>query len=378
MTTALATRTLDAEQIALVKRTIAADTTNDELKLFLYQCERTGLDPFAKQIYCIKRKGKAVTQISIDGARLIAERTGKYEGQEGPFWCDSDGAWHDVWLSDSPPKAAKVLVWKTGAQRATPGVAHWGEYVPMFSGKPGEMWVKMPALMLGKCAEMLALRKAFPQDLSGLYSSEEMQQADVVDANFRAVDAATGEITSQQAAPARSTPPGPTTQATDDAAAFNRMVPGANAGVDGDVLFERNTPWYIVARDALTPAIRQYADAFLAQHRNNGGPCSAKAYGYLAGLLDSIIEQATGAEDGHKRVLSVLCQMDVTGDNRPSATMVGRLLARLATHIKDAATGQKVVNADYNQATADAMIAIYRAAEAVGTPSLLPEAEIRY
>ena len=219
-TTTFVTRTFDNEQVTLIKSTIAPDTTNDELKLFLYQCERSGLDPFAKQIYCIKRKGKAVTQISIDGARLIAERTGKYEGQEGPYWCDDDGVWHDVWLSDKLPRAAKVLVWKTGARVATPGVAHWTEYAPYFNNRLGDMWVKMPALMLAKCAEMLALRKAFPQELSGLYSREEMQQAETVDASFRTIDAATGEITSQPAAPPQSAP-----QVTADSYA------------DGDVLF---------------------------------------------------------------------------------------------------------------------------------------------
>ena len=187
---------LGNEQVDLIKRTIAKDATNDELKLFLYQCERTGLDPFAKQIYSIKRQGKMVTQIGIDGARLVAQRTGRYAGQDGPYWCGEDGIWKDVWLTkDIKPRAAKVSVYLCGIERGTPGVAHWDEYAPYFNGKLADMWAKMPALMLAKCAEMLALRKAFPQELSGLYSAEEMAQADnVIEVTPRHVEPSTGEI----------------------------------------------------------------------------------------------------------------------------------------------------------------------------------------
>lgn len=183
------------EQIELIKRTIAVGATDNELKLFLYQCERTGLDPLAKQIYSIKRAGKMVTQIGIDGARLTAQRTGRYAGQDGPYWCGDDGQWIDVWLSKDAPRAAKVNVYLMGVERGTPGVAHWDEYVQFYQGKPTDMWKRMPALMLAKCAEMLALRKAFPQELSGLYTQEEMGQADnVIEVSGRRVEQATGEI----------------------------------------------------------------------------------------------------------------------------------------------------------------------------------------
>jgi phage recombination protein Bet len=164
------------DQVELIKRTIAVGATDNELKLFLYQCERTGLDPLAKQIYSIKRGGKMTTQIGIDGARLVAQRTGRYAGQDGPYWCGEDGVWRDVWLTKDKPRAAKVNVYLLGVERGTPGVAHWDEYGQADS----PMWKKMPALMLAKCAEMLALRKAFPQELSGLYAAEEMAQADNV------------------------------------------------------------------------------------------------------------------------------------------------------------------------------------------------------
>ncbi len=183
------------DQVELVKRTIAKGASNDELALFLNQCKRTGLDPFSRQIYWIARGGKGTTQVSIDGFRVVAERTGEMDGQEC-HWCGEDGVWVDVWLPKVPPAAARVMVYRKGCQKPFPGVAKFVEY-----SAGGPMWAKMPATMLAKCAEALALRKAFPHQLSGLYTSDEMDQADVAPAQVleaptvEVVNKDTGEVT---------------------------------------------------------------------------------------------------------------------------------------------------------------------------------------
>ena len=163
-----------ADQQKLISSTIAPNCTPDELKLFAYACQRTGLDPFSRQIYAIKRSNKLTIMTSIDGLRSIAERTGQLDGSSTE-WCGDDGIWSDVWLGNKPPAAAKTTIWRKGSTHPFVGTALYRDY----NASQG-MWSKMPAAMIAKCSEALALRKSFPHNLSGLYSVDEMEQAETV------------------------------------------------------------------------------------------------------------------------------------------------------------------------------------------------------
>lgn len=156
------------DQISLLKRAICKGSTDDELKLFMHACERSGLDPFMRQIYFIKQKdGRMVIMTGIDGYRVLAERTRSYvPGKETVFSYDqnknlvsatsyikkmaSDGSWHEI--------------------AATAFMSEYKANTPIWNAKPH--------VMLAKCSEALALRRAFPADLSGIYVKEEMDQVE--------------------------------------------------------------------------------------------------------------------------------------------------------------------------------------------------------
>lgn len=161
------------EEIEIVKATVAKGTTDAELAMFVRTAMKRGLDPLSKQIHCIIRgtdNNRTMTmQTSIDGFRLIAERTGQYAGQdEAVFTIGEDGR----------PVSAQVTVYKllNNQRIPIPATARWTEFAP--TGAQAFMWNKMPFHMLAKCAEALALRKGFPQELGGFYTEDEMAQAD--------------------------------------------------------------------------------------------------------------------------------------------------------------------------------------------------------
>lgn len=176
-------------QVELIKHTVAIGATDDELKLFFFECRRRGVHPMDRLIHFVKRgqgaDARATFQAGIDFMRSQAEASGEYRGQEDIEY----GEMHKISGTEVlAPEWAKATVKRldpaSGSIITTSATAYWDEFYP--GEKMGFMWRKMPRVMLGKTAESQALRKAFPRQLSGLYSFEEMEQADIVQSPERA------------------------------------------------------------------------------------------------------------------------------------------------------------------------------------------------
>lgn len=218
------------EQEKLIRDMYGNGAGETEFRVFMEICKARRLNPLLRQIYFVSRnewqgegqpmKKSWTVQVGIDGFRAIAERTGQYDGQDEPefIYADSEA---------KIPLCAKVKVWRKGIPRPFVGVAYYSEYVQRGKGNaPNKMWSTMPHNQLSKCAEALAFRKAFPEDLSGLYTPDEMAQAD----NAPMYDGDTGEIYEEPApAPPRATRRASVAKSQDAAAAAAPSTGTVNA-----------------------------------------------------------------------------------------------------------------------------------------------------
>jgi phage recombination protein Bet len=188
--TSVSAHNFNQRQIDILKNSLCKGISNEEFEIFLMACHKTQLDPFMRQIYAVKRKSKKpdgswgetmTIQTGIDGYRLIAERTERYApGAEPTYVTDTNGN-----LLSATAYIKKLT--KDGTWHTVSASAYLDEYCQTFTDKstgekkPTGMWINMPKTMLAKCAEAQALRKAFPAEMSGVYTKEEMQQAEVED-----------------------------------------------------------------------------------------------------------------------------------------------------------------------------------------------------
>lgn len=254
----MAKREFKPEEVALIHRTMMEGASKDDVALFVATCERTGLDPFARQIMPSSRNTRKGSDwvttwtwlVTIDGLRKIAVDSGEYEGQEGPYWCGDDGAWKEIWVKGNP-FAAKVIVHRKGFRTGLAGIAKYDSYVQKTrEGKPNQVWSNLGDHMLAKCAEALALRKAFPNEMAGLYTQDEMAQA-----GFESPKSEEAKPATPATAPAPAASPAEWTIEAQDAFAWleDRAYQAFKAGGKPEAYEKFTTKWR--ARKASEPSL---------------------------------------------------------------------------------------------------------------------------
>lgn len=169
---------IEPEKLELLRDQIAPGAPDSVLELYFERCRLTGADPFARMFYAQRRnvkegnewKTRWTIETTIDGLRSIAESTGEYDGQSEPtFGYDEHGRL----------RSCAITVYRRGMSRGVTAVAFFSEFAQVNrDGSLGPLWEKMPHNQLAKCCEALALRKAFPRQLSGLYTGDEMAQSE--------------------------------------------------------------------------------------------------------------------------------------------------------------------------------------------------------
>lgn len=147
----------DATVIATLRHTVAGGLTDPEFLLFAEHCKGTGLNPFKREVWAIKAGGRLQVMTGINGFLAIANGHPQFDGMEVEV--DDDYA----------PTKAICKVWRKDRKFPAVGVALLKEY-----GKETPIWRQMPRVMLTKVAKSIAIREAFPQELNGLYTEEEM------------------------------------------------------------------------------------------------------------------------------------------------------------------------------------------------------------
>lgn len=310
------------EQLAALRTLGLENVPNADLASFLHLVQRSGLDPFAREVYLIGRwdrdapnNTRYTVQTGIEGFRHIAERTGEYDGREGPWWCGQDGIWRDVWLEETPPAAAKVKIYRVGMRLPVEAIAHYREFVPMYKPrnsndeKPMPMWQKMPSHMLAKCAEALAIRQAFPRQTNGIYSDDEMGRHDNETRTARETDRAEARRTYRR----EQQPEGPGDDASPRDTAPGDIIDGElvepldreallaelteQARVLGKSVAQHGTRWAAVHKRNIVDASDAEIEAFLASQRPRVAEARAQQATDVAEVIDTVAETTVIPDD---------------------------------------------------------------------------------
>lgn len=311
-TQAVSTFVLSAQDIQTLVAVgaIPDGTPPDVITFFGRSCAESRLSPFKRQIHLIKRNSKTgvkyTIQTGIDGYRAVANRTGVYAGNDEYLFDEGLKEFQMIQAKRQGPTTATSTVYKlVGGQRCPfAATARWEEYCP--EGNAAFMWNKMPFLMLGKTAEALALRKAFPEELSGIYTDEEMQQADAPAAPQRAASLAPA----QRPPDAPKAPPTPTAATPSPAKSVN--VKACRARFLAVIAKNRDFAWLLAVNKGWildTEPLENMTDSYI--------PTTKDAFEAFTLELDGLMTDFDGKFPADKQAQYDAAYDDVPMDDPP-------------------------------------------------------------
>lgn len=319
------TREYSREEVDVIRATVARGASDAQLALFLNVCRSRGLDPFSRQVHW-SPQGAII--VGIDGLRAIADRTGCYVPGPISYEYDNNGK-----LAAATAVVRKLVA---GAWHDVAESAHLEEFQ---GGSP--VWRKMPRVMLGKCAESRALRRAFPADLSGLYSPEEMEQAGVAPVGPAEP---VRVVTAQRAEATRPAP-----------ATVTVMPPPVQAAAPAAVL----VPDVVDAEEVSQPVSAAPAPAVVKS--------SSRIDGLVDALRDGSIADARRILENGRKALSLSDDETVSAFNA--------LLARCNTPAECNDAAQSVVTWKKSGAASDSLIESLRANYLARKSAVAPKVE---
>lgn len=180
--------TLDAETVKNYLTNGNGQVTDKEVAMYVQLCKAQQLNPFLKEAYLIKYSNSTPASIVVskdaftkraeahpqyDGMRsgiIVMSKDGKITEREGAFHLPNEnvvGGWARVYRKDKKNDTYDSVAYDEYAMRDG-------------NGNINTMWRTKPATMIQKVAEVHALRKAFPERLSGLYVEEETDKAQII------------------------------------------------------------------------------------------------------------------------------------------------------------------------------------------------------
>ena len=175
-----------------VRMHICPQADAKEVAYFMELCRAQRLNPFLNEAYLVKFQGKPA-QIMVahkalvkradahpqyDGMEhgvIVVNRKGDIEKREGALYPHDKelvGGWCKVYRKD---RRMPIYVERS--------------FKSMNKGQAN--WKSMPDVMIDKCAQAAALREAFPDELRGMYVTEEMETGQAVPAEGVTVEPAT-------------------------------------------------------------------------------------------------------------------------------------------------------------------------------------------